>query len=128
MSHITIVSDIAITDLDILEEAANRLGYHMKKGTSIRYHGGTQNTAEYIIEVPGTDWNIGVVKQKDGSYKLVGDTYGDRGRKVAEAVKKIAQLYTAEATASAARKQGYSVMEEYLAGQGSYHIQVIVED
>ena len=72
--------------------------------------------AEYIIRLPGQDWDVAVVRRWDGAFALVFDWYGSAGAKLQTALGGrgaglLKQAYGAELAKRKARLQGYRVHE-----------------
>jgi len=106
---------LIVKDLDLLEETCNELGYKFHRGkTKARYYGGSTIDCDHVIEVPGTNHEIAVIDNRDGSYTLKGDFYGSEGKVLKEAYEKIEQLYTVKAVKREAYMKGYSVFEEWV--------------
>lgn len=75
----------------------------------------------HAIKVPGADWEIGVVKEKDGkSHKLIYDFYGGEGQKIhkvcGENLGKLKQRYTIDALKNKV-KDKKKIKEEQLEGK-----------
>jgi hypothetical protein len=72
MSHITAVKT-QIKDLDALRAAVERLGCTLTEGGEIIGYFRNMGKADYLIRIPGTRYNVGVVRQPDGTYALHAD-------------------------------------------------------
>ena len=126
MSHM-VVQELIIKDLDLLEKICQKFGFNFQKNKkSAKYYGGNTKKCDHTISVPGTNNEIALIKQTDGSYRMEADFYGTEGKTVKEAVGKITQQYTIEATKRATRKKGYSILEQWLE-DGSCDIQILID-
>lgn len=135
MSHVACI-DIEITDLDTLKIACERLDWTLVEGAKTynwfnrwvddyhsedaAYHHGIKpedyGKCDHKIKVPGCNYEIGLLKQPDGSFKAVFDFYDT---KLCEAVggktcAKLKQLYGVEKTKKECIKKGYKVKEKKL--------------
>lgn len=66
---------------------------------------------DHAIGVPGTTWEIGLVRQPNGAYKLCFDFFGHRGQPILDAIGgqgggKFLQAYGVNKAIMAARKMG----------------------
>src|SRR6266700_2776154 len=79
MSHV-LTGSIRILSIDALKAAAKDLGAVLveNKKTFNAYYGGEQ--CEHAIQLPGVNYEIGLRKQKDGSFSLAWDEYSSGGR------------------------------------------------
>ena len=129
MSHLTIGA-VSIRDLAALETAAKELGgVFVANQKTYRWYGRrVQDTplpvgvkeadlgkCAHVIKLNGAEYDIGVVQQKDGSFRLMMDYWGP-GQKLCQQfgrgkdnLDKLMQSYSRHATINAARKAGYFV-------------------
>jgi hypothetical protein len=139
MSHVASV-ELVINDIDSLEVAANKLGCRFMSGkkehrwygefladsdigrqTAEEFNAKTFGTCEHAIEVPGSDYDIGVVKNPTGTgYRLIYDQYGPHGRAIAEklggqSLTKLKSEYGAVRATRHLQRQGYRVIRRVLA-------------
>lgn len=135
MSHVCAVS-LEVRSLDDLEAACKRLGFKFMRGqktwkwfsrymadyheADAAYHHGIRpedyGKSDHAIQVPGAEYEIGVVRRPDGKpgYVLVFDFFdnnlttkvGGRG------CEKIKQAYAAVVTKRSLKRKGYKVTEE----------------
>lgn len=121
MSHVVTI-DVSITDLDVLKEAIDKLGYQWKANqTTYRWYGVWVNDyhgedaayrhniktedygkCDHAITIPGVDYDIGVIEAPDGSFKLIWDEW----KLPKEKVEKLIQTYTATKIKREADQQG----------------------
>lgn len=60
-----------ITDIEALKSAAKDLNMTLVEKGQVRYYHGTKD-ADYVLKLPGK-YDLGFVKQKDGSYQFLAD-------------------------------------------------------
>lgn len=134
MSHV-ITMELQIKDLNALEVACKELGCQFIKGQTKYnwwgHHVGDyplpegftkeeMGICEHAIKVPNTNWEIGVVKDKQNkdSYKLIYDFYGSEGRKIQNAcgnnLGELKKRYTVNAIKNKIKNKKASVKEEKL--------------
>lgn len=133
MSHVVTI-DLKIKNIDALKAAATELGLEFVEGkTTYRWYGRWVNdyhgndaayragispeqygTCDHVIRIPGDEraYEIGVVRQADGSYAIVFDAWGP-GRKllnyIGDGGKRLKQLYAVHAARLAAQARGFNV-------------------
>lgn len=117
MSHISSIAT-QIKDLRCLKSACQELGLTYKEGqTKHEYYQGKGN-CEHAIGVPGTTWEIGVVKSESGTYNLAFDRYGDKGmpivEKLGDKLQKLKQAYGVHVATAVARAKGWMVQKNVL--------------
>lgn len=138
MSHVSLVTT-EVTDLAAVEAMCVEKGWQFKRNQKTwKWYGSWQadysapdaayrngvsvedyGKCEHAIGVPGTDWEIGLVKNKQtGGYKLVYDFFGSRGRPLQQAIGKdggsFLQGYGIAKATLIARSKGYSVQRTAL--------------
>ena len=112
MSHFTKVAT-KINDLVALKKALDQLGWKYKyaeQGVEVRGWRGQTTKAEIAIDMGKYD--VGVVKQADGTYALEADWWGvetTRGLKEEEVVKEINAKYAYQRVVAAVEEQGYTI-------------------
>ena len=132
MSHIEQVETV-LTDLNAVKAACTRLGvefrenqktygwygrsvgdYPLPKGVTVDELG----KCDHAIHVPGVDYEVGLIKQKDGKgYKLAYDFWGSAKQgggllaKFGKGVTKLVDAYSVEALKLKARAKGYLCSE-----------------
>jgi len=78
MSHITTIN-VKVKDLNILEQAANKLGLELVRGQkTFKYYNGRTGSCEHVLRVKNNRnaYEIGLVKDKDGvSYNFDTDFF-----------------------------------------------------
>jgi hypothetical protein len=112
MSHFTKVAT-KINDLVALKKALDQLGWkykHAEQGVEVRGWRGAKTQAEISIDMGKYD--VGVIKQEDGTYSLEADWWGietTRGVKEEEVVKELNAKYAYQRVVAAAEEQGYTI-------------------
>jgi hypothetical protein len=117
MSHFT-KCDLKITNLVALKKALADLNHTFAEsqegvGVSVRGYKGQTLNAEVSIDMGKYD--VGVVKQQDGTYELVADWWGietTRGTTEAEFVEELNQRYAYQRVVMACEEQGYAMEQE----------------
>ena len=115
MSHFTKVAT-KINDLVALRKALDQLGWkykHDAAGVEVRGWRGQTTKAEIAIDMGKYD--VGVVKQDDGTYALEADWWGvetTRGLKEEEVVKELNAKYAYQRVVAAVEEQGYTIDSE----------------
>ncbi|MDA3837848.1 MAG: DUF1257 domain-containing protein [Candidatus Delongbacteria bacterium] len=122
MSHFSKIRT-NIQNKEYLVKALKLLNYNVKVGNyKCNGYQGTYTNVEVLVELPGTDYNIGF-KNNDGSYELVADWYGIKNVDSESLVKditsqitlienKIKQEYAYSSTIEKLEEQGFSLEEE----------------
>jgi hypothetical protein len=128
MSHIAEI-EIEITDLAALAAACRRLGFVFKEHQkSYAWYGRWEGDyplpegfsqedlgkCNHAIQVPGADYEVGVVKARQGAgYRLLWDFWSRGGltERLGRKAEKLAQAYGVEKAKREARRQGFSVYE-----------------
>ena len=128
MSHITRI-EISVKDLQALKQACKDLGLEFVDGQThyrwfSRFMGDTElpqgmkesdlGKCHHAIRIPNdsTAYELGVRKQKDGSYQLVYDYWqGGFGLEnvIGKGAQKLVQSYAAAVTTNLYKKQGFRV-------------------
>jgi len=112
MSHFTKVKT-QINDLVCLKKALDQLGWkykHAEEGVEVRGWRGQTTKAEIAVDMGKYD--VGVVKQADGTYSLEADWWGvetTKGLKEEEVVKEINAKYAYQRVVAAVEEQGYTI-------------------
>lgn len=69
--------NLCIYDLDAIKDACQELHLSFRVGGTVRYYWGhNQITADYVISIEGCPYDVGLIKDEFGNFKLVYDTYG----------------------------------------------------
>ena len=127
MSHFTKVAT-KINDLVALKKALDQLGWkytHASEGVTVRGYRGQTTKAEIAIDMGKYD--VGVVKQADGTYALEADWWGvetTRGLKEEEVVKEINAKYAYQRVVAAVEDAGYTIDENAVQKDGSVKLSV----
>ena len=127
MSHFTKVAT-KINDLVALRKALDQLGWKYKyseQGVEVRGWRGQTTKAEIAIDMGKYD--VGVVKQADGTYALEADWWGvetTRGLKEEEVVKEINAKYAYQRVVAAVEEQGYTIDQNAVQADGTVKLTV----
>jgi hypothetical protein len=129
MSHFT-KCDLKITNLAALVRALDdlKLSYRTAEnevGVEVRGYKGQKMSAEISIDMGKYD--IGVVKNADGTYEMVADWWGIEVTKAvteAEFVEELNQRYAYQRVVMACEEQGYSLEETQNAEDGTIQLQM----
>ena len=127
MSHFTKVAT-KINDLVALKKALEQLGWKYRAdaaGVEVRGWRGQTSRAEIAIDMGKYD--VGVVKQDDGTYALEADWWGvetTRGLKEEEVVKELNAKYAYQRVVAAVEEQGYTIDENAVQADGSVKLTV----
>jgi hypothetical protein len=103
--------DLVLTDLDCLKKAIEDLGFTVTD-TIVDYNSRTLTTyngEEVVcgIRTSGGKQRFGFTKQKDGSFRMVGDSYGT-GLNTATLQKQLNGRYVLHKSAKELRKKGFT--------------------
>lgn len=127
MSHFTKVAT-KINDLVALKRALDQLGWkyqHDPAGVTVRGYQGQTMKAEISIDMGKYD--VGVVKQEDGTYSLESDWWGietTRGLKEEDIAKELNAKYAYQRVVQAVEEQGYSIDQNSVAADGTIKLNV----
>ena len=127
MSHFTKVAT-KVNDLVALRKALDQLGWKYKyseQGVEVRGWRGQTTKAEIAIDMGKYD--VGVVKQEDGTYSLEADWWGvetTKGLKEEEVVKEVNAKYAYQRVVAAVEEQGYSIDQNAVQADGSVKLTV----
>lgn len=106
MSHITTVKT-QIRDLDALRDACRALHLDLVEGGSVRGYFENMARADYRILIPGTKYEVGVIRQHDGSYALAADFWdGSVERALGSGFGRLLQEYALKVIEKQARNRG----------------------
>jgi hypothetical protein len=127
MSHFTKVAT-KINDLVALKRALDQLGWkytHDPNGVTVRGYQGQTMKAEISIDMGKYD--VGVVKQEDGTYALESDWWGietTRGLKEEDITKELNAKYAYQRVVQAVEEQGYTIDTNSVAADGTIKLNV----
>lgn len=127
MSHFTKVAT-KINDLVALKRALDQLGWkytHAEEGATVRGWRGQTTKAEICIDMGKYD--IGVVKQEDGTYSLEADWWGvetTKGLTEEEIAKEVNSKYAYQRVVQAVEEQGYTIDSNQVAADGTIKLNV----
>ena len=123
MSHISKI-ELEVKDLAVLSQACTRLGLEFIRGQKQFKWYEKDAPCEHVINVPGADYEIGVVKD-DHRYELNCDFYD---RSIEQAIGRqgglLKQAYAVAKTKIEARRKGYSVLEQNTDAGVRLHIRI----
>ena len=113
MSHISKM-ELKIDDIASLIAATKVLGMQFNEGqTKHLYFAGKTSPCEHAISAPGSRHEIGVVREKDGTYGLNWDaSYNDLAKVVGKDAYKLKQEYAFAVAAKAAKRRGFRPVEK----------------
>jgi hypothetical protein len=130
MSHTTTIRSVGIRDTQAIEQAVNKLksaGVQIELATNRKprmYYRDQGDVCEYVLALAGSEYDVGLKKQADGTYAPMFDEYNGKVARVLGAsgarptnrddgmlhqIGKFLQAYTECATVNAAISQGYMV-------------------
>jgi hypothetical protein len=127
MSHFTTVAT-KINNIQCLLKALEKLKLkytHSEQGVEVRGWRGQKSTAEVSINMGKYD--IGVVKNEDGTYGLQADWWGVEttvGKTEQEVVDEISREYAYQTVVVACESQGYRIEEQNVAEDGTIKLNV----
>ena len=127
MSHFTKVAT-KINDLVALRKALDQLGWkykHAEAGVEVRGWRGQTTKAEIAIDMGKYD--VGVVKQPDGTYSLEADWWGvetSKGLTEAEIVKEVNAKYAYQRVVAAVEAEGYTIDSNAVQADGTVKLNV----
>lgn len=131
MSHVSSI-DLEINDLQALEKMCKEMGltfvkdkktytwygrfmgdYPLAKGMKVEDLG----KCSHAIKVPGSAYEIGVCKQKDGTFRLTYDFWGPGkiiSDKLGHDLEKLKQMYATNKIEIEAKRKGYTTQRKKL--------------
>lgn len=127
MSHFTTVAT-KINDLNCLMKALAKLNLkytHDEQGATVKGYRGQTSKAEISIHMGRYD--IGVVKNEDGTYGLQADWWGIEttvGKTEQEFVDELNREYAYQKVVVACEEQGYQIQEQTVGEDGSIKLSV----
>jgi hypothetical protein len=127
VSHFTKVAT-KVNDLVALRKALDQLGWKYKyseQGVEVRGWRGQTTKAEIAIDMGKYD--VGVVKQEDGTYALEADWWGvetTKGLKEEEVVKEVNAKYAYQRVMAAVEEQGYTIDQNAVQADGTVKLTV----
>lgn len=124
MSHIANIKT-PIRDLRALAAAARELGGELVIDQKTNNYYGGKNKCDHAIRISGVRYEVGVVKQKDGTFTLAVDDFGNDsasghdGQRLTAAfgkgLSKLTQLYAVAKAEIEARARGWMSSRKTLA-------------
>jgi hypothetical protein len=106
--------DCPIKDIDAAARTSHALGGELVRQSQFQWHG-HKSPCDYAIKVPGTSWEIGLIKDKDSDhYNLKFDTWSQQGEVLSKflggkAGLKFTNEYKLQAATAIARRKGFTV-------------------
>jgi hypothetical protein len=114
MSHLTKI-ETKISDIDALRKACHEAGFTFSEEKAFYWYRGT-NPCDYRIDVPGVNYQIGVIQTQEGDYALLYDNWNPVQRKYTQelptAANKVRQLYVVHVATKQAQKRGMRVQRK----------------
>jgi hypothetical protein len=99
----------------------------MRGQTTHEYYANNKGQCDHAIRVPGSRYEIGLVRNPNGSYKLAYDFFGDNGKRLKEAIgekeEKFMAGYTKHFVTRFARSKGYMVQQKRMSN-GDLRVQL----
>lgn len=129
MSHFTTVAT-KITNLTCLLRALDRLKLKYQvaqEGQGVLVRGWKGQTTKAEVSIDMGKYDIGVVRNEDGTYTLVADWWGievSRGKTEQEVVDELNREYAYQTVLLACESQGYRIDEETVAEDGTVKLSV----
>lgn len=120
MSHITTVQT-SINDVNMLDAAAKSLGLKLSESSIVRGYRGQRTTADVVWRV-NDGYDVGAVKQSDGTYALVADWWGT-GYDLKE---KLLNEYQIQKIARRAKIMGDRIKSKTTLPNGTVEIRLLV--
>lgn len=86
------------------------------------------SSCDHVVSFPGASYDVGLVRQPDGTFRLRWDTYGTGGlsRYMGKDGGRFAQAYGVEAAKRQARMLGYHVNKETPRTDGTVELELLV--
>ena len=129
MSHIDIAPTV-YTSLEDVAAAALRLGgqFHQDRKTFITYGGG-HGYCDHVVGFPGAQYEVGVVKQDDGTFRMAFDSWSSGGLLpyMGDQGYRFAQAYAVEAAKRAAQEIPGAFVSETVRGDGYIEVELLVQ-
>jgi len=113
MSHVTRVQ-LAVKNLNALAACLKQFDAELVLGQKqFEYFGGAKQKCDHAIRVKGTKYEIGLVKQSDGSFDLQCDFWssGGLGQRFGARGEKLKQAYAAQLAKSYWAAKGYHLTQ-----------------
>lgn len=133
MSHL-VSAPLKILDLDALRSAAASFGATMEKASTFTSYTGDGNPCEHRIKLSGVNYQVGVVKDKEGHYVLSHDPYGGDGygrhdghkleAKFGKNLGLLTQRYAVQTVVIKAKAKGWMIQHKTLAN-GSVQLRMM---
>jgi hypothetical protein len=145
MSHITTIKSVGIRDEAAIVAAVDALRARgvkvsLKRDQKPRmYFNGTSPKCEYVLHCEGGNYDVGLQKQKDGTFapvfdehgRYVGNVLGASGGiptkdedRAQHQIGQFLQAYSVEAAKNAATAQGYIVEGTEIDADGNVHLTI----
>ncbi len=154
MSHTTEIKAVPIRDIAALRAAVNELkakginidlvqneNPRMYYADQLQRHLGTDSeTCDYVVKVNDASYDVGFIKQDDGTYSMVFDDWkksvnnvlgcegnsqsSDAAEKTMRSVGKLTQAYSKHAAINAATTKGYKVTGTHVDSDGNIHLEI----
>jgi hypothetical protein len=113
-----------MSDQDCLRAALDHLGYGVKQDTLVRGFSGRVVQAALVVQ-PGGTFDIGFVRQADGSFACLADWWGverEAGLREDKFLPPVMQRYAYEVVCRQLVHQGFQLVRESVARDGSVQL------
>jgi len=113
MSHVsTFKVKIYDKDMQAFRLACKAMGFilHEDKKQYQAYYG--KEKCDMMVEVPGVNHQIGLIGEKDGSYSIKCDTYGELGRKIGTNGNKLTDEFASQKIQISGRNRGWAIQKQ----------------
>lgn len=111
MSHFTTVST-KIEKKNNLLKALKDLGYEPNKGDTVDGYQGNRTKADIVVPTSNRGYDIGFVKNSEGSYDIVADWWGINSTSKDTFVNEVTQRYSYHTTLEETKKKGFNLASE----------------
>jgi len=128
MSHLSSLTS-KLDDIEAIKDACKELGLSIREGGTVRYYYQQSNTkADYIISIPGCNYDVGLSKDvKTGTYNLIYDKYGNYVEsKLGKNCSKLVQSATYHKLARGAKLKGCFISKK-VTDKGTLKVEILVQ-
>lgn len=111
-----------LVDLDAIEAAAADLGYETRRDTKqVRGWSSQTTTADAVLQRKDSHYDIGAVREKDGTYGFVSD-WSMSGVRQQDFVDRLSQRYSYRRVVTQAKASGFVVAKEKVDEAGAIRL------
>ena len=122
MSHFSTIKT-KIKNKEFLIKNIKKVGYNISQKNYVSGYGNNTISADIVINLPDTTYNIGFKKDHNGYYELIADWYGIKNKNSSSIISnieneierienKIKQEFAYDTTITELGKNGFSIDEE----------------